>query len=111
MPVPAVTPAGRFTLSCGSMSATQDAMFGVPPTLNLIFRSGSVITAHSVTSLPVPAVVGTATSGGMREWIGFLPHSYWTMLPPWTATTPMPFAESMELPPPMATSPSQRSDL
>ena len=82
MPVPAVTPAGRLTLSCGSMSATQDAMFGVPPTLNLILRSGSVITAQSVTSLPVPAVVGTATSGGMREWIGSLPHSYWTMLPP-----------------------------
>src|ERR1700737_4360596 len=54
MPVPAVTPAGRLTLSAGSMRATQAAMFGVPPTLNFTLRSGSVITAQSVTSLPVP---------------------------------------------------------
>ena len=50
-------------------------MFGVPPTLNLIFRVGSVMTAHSVTSLPVPDVVGTAIIGGMRELIGLWPHS------------------------------------
>ena len=111
MPVPAVTAAGRLTESAGSTSATWAATLGVPPTLNLILRSGSVITAQRVTSLPVPAVVGTAIRGGMREWMGDLPHSYCTMLPPWTATTPMPFAESIELPPPMATSPSQRSDL
>ena len=64
-----------MTLSSGSISATHDAMFGVPPTLNLIFRLGSVITAHSVTSLPVPAVVGTAIIGGMRLAMGSLPHS------------------------------------
>ena len=34
-------------------------------------RAGSVITAHSVTSLPVPAVVGTHTSGGIRTLIGW----------------------------------------
>jgi len=45
-------------------------MLGVPPTLNLSFRAGSVMTAQSVTSLPVPDVVGTAIRGGMREWIG-----------------------------------------
>src|SRR5256885_16848022 len=76
MPVPAVTPAGRLTLSAGSTSATQDAMLGVPPTLNFTFRSGSVITAQSVTSLPVPAVVGTATSGGARGGGGGFPPSF-----------------------------------
>ena len=110
MPVPAVTPAGRPRVSSGSMSATQAAMLGVPPTLNLIFRSGSVMTAQSVTSLPVPAVVGTAIRGGILEWISSRPHSYWTMLPPWTAATPIPLAVSIELPPPIATSPSQPDD-
>src|SRR5438270_8069950 len=46
MPVPAVTDLGSFTVSAGSISATHAAMFGVPPTLNLILRSGSVMTAH-----------------------------------------------------------------
>src|SRR5690242_16837410 len=107
MPVPAVTAGGSLTVSSGSMSATHAAMSGVPPTLNLILRLGSVMTAHSVTSLPVPAVVGTAIIGGMRERIGLWPHSYSTMLPSSTATTPMPFAVSIEMPPPIATRPSQ----
>src|SRR5881397_1088251 len=111
MPVPAVTAGGSLTVSSGSITATQAAMWGVPPTLNLILRVGSVMTAHSVTSLPVPAVVGTAIIGGMRERIGLCPHSYSTMLPSWAATTPMPFAVSIELPPPIATSPSQPCDL
>src|SRR6266705_4452679 len=98
MHVPAVTGPGSLTVSSGSISATHDAMWGVPPTLNLIFRFGSVITAHSVTSLPVPAVVGTAIIGGMRERIGLWPHSYSAMLPSWAATTPMPLAVSIELP-------------
>lgn len=75
MPVPAVTPGGRFTVRAGSITATHDAMLGVPPTLNLIFRSGSVITAHSVTSLPVPAVVGMAIMGGIRWAMGSRPYS------------------------------------
>ena len=50
-------------------------MSGVPPTLNLSLRSWSVMTAQSVTSLPVPAVVGIATSGGMRAVSGSRPHS------------------------------------
>src|SRR3989442_513706 len=52
MPVPAVTPGGSFTVSSGSMTATHAAMCGVPPTLNLIFRLGSGMTAQSVTPLP-----------------------------------------------------------
>src|SRR2546426_3854559 len=107
MPVPAVTPAGRLTLSAGSTRATQDAMLGVPPTLNFTFRSGSVITAQSVTSLPVPAVVGTATSGGIRGGIGAFPHSYCAMLPPGTTTPPMPLAAAIQPPPPIATQPAQ----
>ena len=75
MPVPAVTGPGSLTLSSGSIRATHEAMFGVPPTLNLILRLGSVITAHRVTSLPVPAVVGTAIMGGIRFAIGLWPHS------------------------------------
>ena len=57
------------------MSATCAPIRAVPPTLNFILRSRSVITAQSVTSLPVPAVVGTVTSGGMRREIGVLPYS------------------------------------
>ena len=70
MPVAAVTGAGRPTVSSGSMRATQAPISAAPPTLNLIFRAGSVMTAHSVTSLPVPAVVGTQIVGGMRRLIG-----------------------------------------
>src|SRR5256885_16326664 len=95
MPVPAVTPAGRLTLNDGSTSATHDAMFGVPPTLNFTLRSGSVITAQRVTSLPVPAVVGTATSGGVREGVGALPHSHCPLLPAGTPPTPLPLAASI----------------
>src|SRR2546421_3098306 len=105
MPVPAVTPAGRLTLSAGSTSATHDAMLGVPPTLNFTFRSGSVITAQSVTSLPVPAVVGAPTSGGVRGGIRAFPHSYRAMLPPMTATTPIPLPAAGGPPPPLTPRP------
>ena len=109
MPVAAVTAGGRPSISSGSTSATCGPISGVPPTLNLIFRSGSVITAQSVTSLPVPAVVGTATSGGIRLAIGVCPYSYSLIDPPLTISTPTDFAVSIELPPPSATSPSQPS--
>src|ERR1700693_274209 len=82
MPVTAVTPGGSLIVSSGSISATHDAMSGVPPTLNLILRLGSVMTAHSVTSLPVPAVVGTAIIGGMRERIGLCTHPEAAKVPP-----------------------------
>ena len=38
-------------------------------------RIPPMITAHRVTSLPVPAVVGTAIIGGMRFLMGSWPHS------------------------------------
>ena len=77
-----MTDFGKLTVRAGSIRATHGARFGVPPTLNLIFRSGSVITAHRVTSLPVPAVVGTAMSGGIRLVIGSCPNSYCRIDPP-----------------------------
>src|SRR5437867_6125555 len=107
MPVAAVIAGGRPSINSGSTSATWAPISGVPPTLNLIFRSGSVITAQSVASLPVPAVVGTATSGGMRLVIGVPPYSYSTIEPPWTTSPPTDFAVSIELPPPRAMRPSQ----
>src|SRR5262245_65830565 len=110
MPVPAVTPAGRSSVSSGSISASQAPISAVPPTLNLILRFGSVITAQSVTSLPVPAVVGTQIVGGMRRRIGCgSAHSYRAIEPPLLATTPIDLAASIELPPPQPITPSQRS--
>src|SRR2546423_8728155 len=97
MPVPAVTPAGRLTLSAGSTSATHDAMLGVPPTLNFTFRSGSVITAQSVTSLPVPAVVGTATSGGVRGGVRGFPPFLFPVLAAWATATPIPLPAAIQL--------------
>src|SRR5256885_7244516 len=102
MPVPAVTAGGSLTVSSGSITATQAAMWGVPPTLNLILRVGSVMTAHSVTSLPVPAVVGTAIIGGIRERVGLGPPPYSTKPPSWAAPPPLPFSVSLQLPPPLA---------
>src|SRR5437879_13560682 len=101
MPVPAVTAGGSFTVSSGSITATHDAMFGVPPTLNLIFRFGSVMTAHNVTSLPVPAVVGTALLGGIRELLGLWPPSYSRLLPSVEVSTPIPLDVSIVLPAPV----------
>ena len=75
MPVAAVTAGGRPSMSSGSISATCGPISGVPPTLNLTPRSWSVITAQSVTSLPVPAVVGTAARGGIRRASGVRPYS------------------------------------
>ena len=90
MPVPAVTAGGSSSVSSGSIRATQAPIRPVPPTLNLILRAGSVITAHSVTSLPVPAVVGTQIVGGMRFLIGCgSAHSYLRIEPPLAATTPI----------------------
>src|SRR2546425_4193166 len=106
MPVPAVTGPGSLTLSSGSMSATHDAILDVPPTLNLIFRFGSVITAHKVTSLPVPAVVGTAIIGGVGVFIGAGAPPVFRVLASWGAATPVPLARSVEAPPPVPARPS-----
>src|SRR5690606_20449261 len=62
IPEAAVTPAGAPRVSSASTIAAAGTRYGLEtPTLSS--RSGSVTTATGVASDPVPAVVGTATSG------------------------------------------------
>ena len=62
MPEYTVTPRGAPIVSSGSTIATRGIRNGLEtPTFSS--RSGSEITATGVASDPVPAVVGTATSG------------------------------------------------
>jgi hypothetical protein len=60
--VAAVREGGMETVSSGSRSAALGAISG-DFTVNLKRSQVSVITAPKVISLPVPAVVGTATMG------------------------------------------------
>jgi hypothetical protein len=61
-PALAVSGAGQPTVSSGSQTAACGIRYGLEiPTL--LIRSGSVSTATGVTSEPVPAVVGRATTG------------------------------------------------
>src|SRR5690625_84426 len=78
-----------------------------PPVLNLYSLSSSVITAHCVTSDPVPAVVGIVVNGGIRFDKGFLPSaaSYSKTDASWATSTPIALAVSIELPPPTAMRP------
>ena len=109
-PVLAVMCAGMSSISSGSISATYGAISPVPPALYLMWRAGSVITDQRVTSLPVPAVVGTVIRGGMRFLIGCgSAHSYSRIEPPFVTTTPIAFAVSIGLPPPRPIRPSQPS--
>ena len=73
MPVEAVTAGGMDTGHSGSTTATRGRS-ALPPMGAFTPRSGSERTATGVTSLPVPAVVGMATSGSaasptpLRPW-------------------------------------------
>ena len=61
-PALAVSAAGHSSVSSGSQIAVCGMRYGLEmPTL--LVRSGSVSTATGVTSEPVPAVVGSATTG------------------------------------------------
>lgn len=62
MPVAAVIEGGRDSVSSGSSSATRGQLKALP-TLILTFCSLSDSTDQMVSSLPVPAVVGIATTG------------------------------------------------
>ena len=62
MPVAAVMAGGRPVISAGSSAATLGTSRVSTITI-LLLRSGSAITAATVTSEPVPAVVGTAYTG------------------------------------------------
>ena len=62
MPVPAVSLAGRPTVSSGSAITIAGIIFGWKITF-LVCVSSSVITEARPVSEPVPAVVGTAIDG------------------------------------------------
>ena len=63
--------------------------------------NGSVTTAATVTSDPVPAVVGIANNGNIGCVTFSMPMSFWGDLPV-TAIAPITFAASMTEPPPTA---------
>ncbi len=62
-PVAAVIDAGRSTVSSGSANTACASRCG-ENTIRLMWVTSSEITALRPTSLPVPAVVGTATRWG-----------------------------------------------
>ena len=66
----------------------------------------SATTATSVTSLPVPAVVGTAMKGGMSFCRISAPCKVAKSTPSQASEAAAPFVVSMTDPPPMATNPS-----
>ena len=67
----------------------------------------SVMTAASVVSLPVPAVVGTAISSGRRRITCSRPSMRFSAFLGRTMRAPSALAQSMEEPPPKAISPWQ----
>ena len=70
MPVAAVICGGNESVSSGSRSAIA-GQFSTLPTLILAFATLSASTDQMVSSLPVPAVVGTAITGAPA--LGTLP--------------------------------------
>mmetsp|Transcript_68642 Transcript_68642/g.128043 ORF Transcript_68642/g.128043 Transcript_68642/m.128043 type:complete len:253 (+) Transcript_68642:737-1495(+) len=109
MPVAAVTTGGNCNNNMGSNTATGGMN---PKSIMMILLSsfGTEITAATVHSEPVPAVVGTATIGGnLRN------PKVVTVNAPWYALidlalqilAPTTFARSIAEPPPTATNPSQ----
>ena len=75
IPVNAVTFGGMDLVIAGSTMATSDIITGVTITI-FIFSFGLVSTENSVTSLPVPDVVGIVISGGVMSCTGFPPIAY-----------------------------------
>ena len=68
----AVTAAGRPTVSSGSANTARASSRG-EKTIFLTWVCSSEMTALRPTSLPVPAVVGTATQGGISRSMGRAP--------------------------------------
>ena len=108
IPVAAVSAGGRPRVSAGSQIATLGTTKGeITPTLR---PSSRMRIAPRPTSLPVPAVVGTAMTGAVREVMRSAPPSITAKLcsgPSCVAQTATPLARSMDEPPPTATMPSQ----
>jgi hypothetical protein len=108
MPVAAVMAGGSPAVSSGSSTAIRGRSVGWKMIVFLPVRS-IVITAERPTSLPVPAVVGTAYRGGTGCTMCASPplaSSKRSSGPSCVARTAMALATSMGLPPPSATIPS-----
>ena len=104
MPVAAVSPRGRPVVSIGSRIARRDEL--VVEDVDLATGApGAWITAVLVTSLPVPAVVGSTTCGtGVPRSI-CSPRDR-SRLPPAPRHTAVALAVSITLPPPTLTTTS-----
>jgi hypothetical protein len=109
MPVAAVMPGGRPSVSSGSQSATAGTRWRLA---KVALRPSSVMTMAPIeTSLPVPAVVGMAISGGCLPILA-LPLRITSSSSRGSfcvSVSPTPLARSIGEPPPSATSPSQPS--
>ena len=106
MPVVAVSFGGSEEVSAGSrMAACGTSLYEVNDSFACLCVSAT--TATSVTSLPVPAVVGTAMSGGRSAFRISEPCSVAKSTPSQARDAAAPFVVSMTEPPPMATKPSQ----
>src|SRR5436190_1688436 len=104
-PVAAITCDGAASTRSGSTRAASAPSFRSAKT-SLKWTSGSVITATKVTSEPVPHVVGMQTRGGSS--FGTLSRPRKRLIgAPLVSSTPVPFAQSIELPPPRPTRTSQ----
>ena len=101
MPASARTVCGQPSVRSGSTTARAGRMWWLS-VLTLIWFALSVSTAAWDTSLPVPAVVGTQTSGSTGPGTRSKPK-YSLAAPPWVTRTAIIFARSMLLPPPNAT--------
>ena len=110
MPVAAVSQGGRPSVSSGSQMARFGIRFGLMmPSLR---PSERFMTEPRPTSLPVPDVVGIATSGATFGVIRATPPStiaYCDSGSGWVASSPTALARSIADPPPSAISPSQSS--
>ena len=106
MPVVAVSFGGSDEVSAGSRMATcGTSLYEVNDSFACLCVSAT--TATSVTSLPVPAVVGTAMNGGRSAFRISEPCSVAKSTPSQASDAAAPFVVSMTEPPPMATNPSQ----
>ena len=104
---------GIVTVRAGSRIATSGMSDGAKMIV-FLFVSSSVTSPARPTSLPVPAVVGTAISGAIGLVILASPpiaSSYWLSGGEWVAATLTILATSKLLPPPTATKRSAPDDL
>ena len=106
IPVSAVICGGSEIIVTGSRTATSGIKAGsLIPNLSCVF--GSDTTAASVTSLPLPAVVGITNSGGIFFPTFKRPRSDLTGFPGRAILAPTTLAQSICEPPPRAINASQ----